>query len=96
MSTFPLWAEELLLREFRDGRSPSGKAPAFGAGIEGSNPSRPASFRSNLIINKSAVINLKRYYRPGARVIVPKGISQSSGNLIAVQKGWKIGPKQPI
>lgn len=27
-----------------DGRSPSGKAPDFGSGIEGSNPSRPASF----------------------------------------------------
>ena len=30
--------------EFGDGRSPSGKAPGFGSGIEGSNPSRPASF----------------------------------------------------
>jgi hypothetical protein len=28
----------------RGGRSPSGKAPDFGSGIEGSNPSRPASF----------------------------------------------------
>ncbi len=30
--------------KFGDGRSPSGKAPDFGSGIEGSNPSRPASF----------------------------------------------------
>jgi hypothetical protein len=30
------------------GRSPSGKAPDFGSGIEGSNPSRPASL--NLVI----------------------------------------------
>jgi hypothetical protein len=35
---------ELLMQRFGDGRSPSGKAPDFGSGIEGSNPSRPASF----------------------------------------------------
>ena len=28
---------------FGVGRSPSGKAPDFGSGIEGSNPSRPAN-----------------------------------------------------
>jgi hypothetical protein len=33
-----------LFEEFGVGRSPSGKAPDFGSGIEGSNPSRPASF----------------------------------------------------
>jgi hypothetical protein len=36
--------EELLARAVGVGRSPSGKAPDFGSGIEGSNPSRPASF----------------------------------------------------
>ncbi len=35
---------ELPLRKFGVGRSPSGKAPDFGSGIEGSNPSRPARF----------------------------------------------------
>jgi hypothetical protein len=34
--------------EFGDGRSPSGKAPGFGSGIEGSNPSRPASFSGTI------------------------------------------------
>ena len=36
-------AEGTSATRFGDGRSPSGKAPAFGAGIEGSNPSRRAS-----------------------------------------------------
>jgi len=37
--------DELLAKKFGDGRSPSGKAPDFGSGIEGSNPSRPANFK---------------------------------------------------
>ena len=49
-----------------DGRSPSGKAPDFGSGIEGSNPSRPASYRSvgltrhYLVFSRSAVRGERR------------------------------------
>lgn len=35
------------------GRSPSGKAPDFGSGNEGSNPSRPASFYFPVILKMS-------------------------------------------
>ena len=58
---------------FRDGRSPSGKAPAFGAGIEGSNPSRPASFSCEVQVAGLCDIDLvelewRRSQRDGAPV----------------------------
>ena len=40
---------------FGDGRSPSGKAPDFGSGIEGSNPSRPANIYLVAVIQANSV-----------------------------------------